>query len=164
MKYFCVRQKKENKCMIVYPPDKKIILFDGVCNLCNTAVLKVIQHDLKNRFVFCPLQSEAGQQIRNSLKIDAVKLDSLILYTPGISYEIKANAFLQIMNDLGGFWKLTQIFWILPEVVRNHLYDCIAKNRYRWFGKKQQCMRPTPELNARFLETALPKIHEQKNP
>lgn len=146
--------------MLEYPLNKKIILFDGVCNLCNNAVLKVIQHDRKNRFVFCALQSAAGQQILNTLQINPLKMDSLILYIPGISYEIKSNAVLQILNDLGGIWKLTQIFWVLPEGIRNQLYCCIAKNRYRWFGKRQQCMRPTPELTAKFLETALPQTHK----
>ncbi|WP_159947493.1 thiol-disulfide oxidoreductase DCC family protein [Polaribacter septentrionalilitoris] len=134
------------------PKNKKIILFDGVCNLCNDSVLKVIKNDTKNTFLFTALQSDSGQKIINHLKIDISKIDSIILYEPGVSYEIKSTAALKIMNDFGGFWKITQIFWVLPETFRNVIYDFIAKNRYKWFGKKESCMIPTPELKAKFLE------------
>lgn len=134
------------------PKNKKIILFDGVCNLCNDSVLKVIKNDKKNSFLFTALQSDSGQKIINHLKIDISKIDSIILYEPGVSYEIKSTAALKIMNDFGGFWKITQIFWVLPETFRNVIYDFIAKNRYKWFGKKESCMIPTPELKAKFLE------------
>ncbi|WP_299049028.1 thiol-disulfide oxidoreductase DCC family protein [uncultured Polaribacter sp.] len=138
--------------MIELPKNKKIILFDGVCNLCNTAVLKVIKNDKKNRFVFTALQSEKGQKIIDYLKIDTAKLDSIILYEPGISYEVKSNAALKIMEDFGSFWSLSKIFWVFPEGFRNIIYDFVAKNRYKWFGKKESCMIPTPELKAKFLD------------
>lgn len=134
------------------PKNKKIILFDGVCNLCNDSVLKVIKNDTKNTFLFTALQSDSGQEIINHLKIDISKIDSIILYEPGISYDIKSTAALKIMNDFGGFWKITQIFWVLPETFRNVVYGFIAKNRYKWFGKKESCMIPTPELKAKFLD------------
>ncbi|MCL4156070.1 UNVERIFIED_CONTAM: hypothetical protein GTU68_021741 [Idotea baltica] len=138
--------------MIEFPKGKKIILFDGVCNLCNDAVLKVIRYDKKNTFLFTALQSESGKKIINHLKIDVSKIDSIILYEPNISYDIKSTAALKIMADFGGFWNLSQIFWIFPEGFRNLVYDYIAKNRYKWFGKKESCMIPTPELKAKFLE------------
>jgi len=134
------------------PKNKKIILFDGVCNLCSDSVLKVIKNDTKNTFLFTALQSDSGQEITNHLKIDISKIDSIILYEPGISYDIKSTAALKIMNDFGGFWKFTQIFWVFPESFRNIFYDFIAKNRYKWFGKKESCMIPTPELKAKFLD------------
>ncbi|MGY0408740.1 MAG: thiol-disulfide oxidoreductase DCC family protein [Polaribacter sp.] len=135
------------------PKNKKIILFDGICNLCNNAVLKVIKNDKKNTFLFAALQSEAGKKITKHLKIDVSKIDSIILYEPNISsYNVKSTAALKIMNNFSGLWVLTQLFWILPESFRNLIYNFIAKNRYKWFGKKESCMIPTPELKAKFLE------------
>lgn len=135
-----------------FPENKKIILFDGVCNLCNNSVLKVIKNDKKNTFLFTALQSKTGQEIIDHLKIDISKIDSIILYEPKVSYDIKSTAALKIMNHFGGLWKLTQICWIFPEDFRNLVYDYIAKNRYKWFGKKESCMIPTPELKAKFLD------------
>ena len=134
------------------PENKKVILFDGVCNLCNNTVLKVIKNDKKNDFIFAALQSESGDKIINHLKIDISKIDSIILYEAGISYDIKSNAAIKVMNHLGGLWKLSYSFWIFPEFFRNIIYDFIAKNRYKWFGKKESCMIPTPELRAKFLK------------
>lgn len=134
------------------PKDKKIILFDGVCNLCNNSVLRVIKHDKNNAFVFTSLQSDIGKQIINHIGIDTSKIDSIILYEPGISYDVKSTAGLKIMNEFGGFWILTQFFWIFPESIRNIVYDYIAKNRYKWFGKKGSCMIPTPKLKTKFLQ------------
>ena len=138
--------------MIEIPKNKKLILFDGVCNLCNNSVLKVIKYDKKNTFLFAALQSETGQKITNHLNIDISKMDSIILYEPGITYEVKSTAALKVMNHFGGIWKLTQIGFLFPEVFRNHIYDFIAKNRYKWFGKKESCMLPTKELKAKFLD------------
>ncbi len=137
--------------MIDLPKDKKLILFDGICNLCNRAVTKIIQLDKKNVFLFCSLQSVTGKEILAHIKVDPSKIDSIILYKPGIAYHIKSSAALEIMNTLGGFWKFSKIFLILPSPIRNLIYDFIAKNRYRWFGKKEQCMIPTPELKSKFL-------------
>jgi predicted DCC family thiol-disulfide oxidoreductase YuxK len=138
--------------MIDIPNNKKIILFDGICNLCNSSVLKVMKYDQKNNFVFCALQSEKGQEIIKQLNVDISKIDSIILYEPGISYDIKSTAALKVMNDFGGLWNLTNVFWIFPKGFRDLVYDCIAKNRYKWFGKKESCMIPTPDLKAKFLE------------
>jgi predicted DCC family thiol-disulfide oxidoreductase YuxK len=138
--------------MIDLPKNKKLILFDGICNLCNDAVLKVIKNDSKNTFVFTALQSETGKKVIDHLKIDISKLDSIILYEPNVSYDIKSSAALKIMNDFGGFWKATQLFLIFPERFRNLIYDYIARNRYKWFGQRESCMLPTPELKIKFLE------------
>ena len=137
--------------MIDLPINKKIIIFDGVCNLCNNTVLKVIKYDKKNIFLFTALQSDKGKEIINHLGIDLSKVDSIILYEPGISYDIKSTAALKIMNDFKGFWVLSRLFLMTPEYVRNVIYDFIAKKRYKWFGKRENCMIPTPELNAKFL-------------
>lgn len=138
--------------MIDLPPHKKIILFDGICNLCNTSVLKIIKHDKNNQFVFTSLQSDIGKQIINHIHIDTSKIDSIILYEPNVSYEIKSSAILKIATNFGGIWKLTQFFFIIPCEIRDIIYDFIAKNRYKWFGKKNNCMIPTKELKAKFLE------------
>lgn len=137
--------------MIDIPKDKKIVLSDGVCNLCNNVVLKIIKYDKKDTFLFANLQSEVGKQLTDYLKIDTQKIDSIILYEPGISYEIKSSAAIKIMNDFGGWWFLTRMFWIFPVGLRDVVYDFIAKNRYKWFGKKESCMMPTPEIKAKFL-------------
>lgn len=137
--------------MIDIPKDKKIILTDGVCNLCNGVVLKIIKYDKKNTFLFANLQSEAGKELTNYLGIDTKKIDAIILYEPGVSYEIKSNAALKIMEDFGGIWNLSYILKIFPVGFRDVIYDIIAKNRYKWFGKKESCMMPTPEMKAKFL-------------
>lgn len=134
------------------PENKKIVLFDGVCNLCNDSVLKIIKLDKKNNFVFASLQSELGENILSHIGVDPNKIDSIILYEPNVSYDIKSTAALKIMNDFGGLWSLSKIAWILPVGVRDFFYDIIARNRYKWFGKKEQCMIPTPELKSKFLD------------
>lgn len=138
--------------MFGIPEGKKLILFDGVCNLCNDSVLRIIKNDKKNQFIFTSLQSDIGQDIIEHLNIDISKIDSIILYNPIISYDIKSSAALKIMNAFGGVWKLSQIFWILPLFIRDSVYNFIAKNRYKWFGKKETCMIPTKELKEKFLE------------
>lgn len=137
--------------MIDFPKDKKIILFDGVCNLCNQSVLKVIKLDQKDSFLFTSLQSDTGKQILNHLQIDTSKIDSIILFEPNSIFKIKSSAALSIMNNFGSLWKLSQVFWVIPKPIRDLIYDFIAKNRYKWFGKKDQCMIPTPELTSKFL-------------
>lgn len=133
------------------PTNKKIILFDGVCNFCNDTVLKVIKFDKNNNFVFTSLQSDIGQKIVAYIKIDTTKTDSIILYEPKVSYDIKSTAALKIMSQFGGVWKLSNLFWIIPLPIRDAVYDFIAKNRYKWFGKKDACIIPSPELQKRFL-------------
>ncbi|HEA30977.1 MAG TPA: DUF393 domain-containing protein [Leeuwenhoekiella sp.] len=134
--------------------DKKIILFDGVCNLCNNAVTFVIKQDKKDIFRFASLQSDLGQELLSQFGIDPDKTDSLILITKEKAY-IKSNAALRIARSLSGGYPLLFTFLILPEFLRNGVYDYIALNRYKWFGKKESCMIPNLELKAKFLnETA----------
>lgn len=131
---------------------KKIILFDGVCNLCNSSVQFVIKRDKKDLFRYAALQSKAGQQLVEQRHIDTRTIDSIILIEPGVAYYTKSDAALEIAQDLGGLWKLTAIFTWIPTSIRNAIYDFVAKNRYKWFGKKESCMVPTPELKAKFLD------------
>lgn len=137
--------------MIRLPDHKKLILFDGVCNLCNSSVQYVIKHDKKNMFLFTALQSEVGQNITKEFNIDIAKTDSILLYTPNKGMGYKSTAALKIANSLGFPQNLLGVFFIIPAFIRNWVYDYIAKNRYKWYGKKDQCTIPTPELKSKFL-------------
>lgn len=133
------------------PKNKKIILFDGVCNLCNSSINYVIDHDKNDTFRFVALQSDLGELIQEYIGIENKSLDTIILYVPDEAYYIKSTAAIKVMREFLGFWKLTQIFLILPSPIRDLVYNYIAKNRYRWYGKKESCRIPTPELKAKFL-------------
>ncbi len=127
-----------------------IVLFDGVCNFCNGAVNFIIKHDHKARFKFAPLQSETGERLRNEHAIP-LDSDSLVLVDDGMAYTHSTGA-LRIAKGLGGIWQLAYIFIILPTPFRDWFYNTFAKNRYRWFGKKDVCMIPTPDVRERFLD------------
>ncbi|UPT72372.1 MAG: DCC1-like thiol-disulfide oxidoreductase family protein [Flavobacterium sp. JAD_PAG50586_2] len=133
------------------PKDKKIILFDGVCNLCDSAVKFVIKRDKKDIFRFVPLQSDLGQKIIKHIGVDT-KNDSMIVYEPNIAYYYKSQAALKIAKYIGGIYGLLEIFSIFPKGLSDTVYDFAAKNRYQWFGKKDSCMIPTLELKSKFLE------------
>ncbi|HKX85713.1 MAG TPA: DCC1-like thiol-disulfide oxidoreductase family protein [Flavobacterium sp.] len=133
------------------PNNKKIILFDGVCNLCNTSVQYVIKHDKNDLYRFVALQSELGQKIIKHLGISQRNIDSILLYEPGRAYYYKSAAAIRIAGSLVGFVSLLSIFKYLPTRLSDVVYDYIAKNRYKWYGKKESCMIPTPELKAKFL-------------
>lgn len=132
--------------------NKQLILFDGVCNLCNSSVQFVIKRDKKDKFRYAALQSEIGLEIINKFNIDTSKTDSIILYSndKGISY--KSTAALKIASKLGFPTNILSLFLIIPAIIRNVVYDFIAKNRYKWYGKKDHCMIPTPELKSKFLQ------------
>ena len=131
--------------------DKKIILFDGICNLCNGAIQFVIKRDTKDTFRYATIQSNIGQKLLTERNIDSAKIDSIILIEPSVAYYIKSDAALKIGRSFGGGYALLSIFSWIPRVLRDGVYDLIAKNRYRWFGKKATCMIPTPELQSKFL-------------
>ena len=131
--------------------NKKIILFDGVCNLCNGVVQFVIKRDKEDTFRFAALQSDIGEQLTREREIDTNKTDSIILIDPGLAYYTKSDAALEIGKGLKGYRTLSSILYIFPKGLRNLVYDFIARNRYKWYGKKDACMIPTPELQAKFL-------------
>jgi predicted DCC family thiol-disulfide oxidoreductase YuxK len=137
--------------MLNLPKDKKIILFDGVCNLCDSAIQLIIKYDNKDVFRFVALQSELGLEIIKHIGINVANIDSIVLYEPGIAYYYKSEAALQIARNLGGIFIIGTIFGILPIGIRNQLYDYIAKNRYKWYGKKESCLLPTTEIKSKFL-------------
>ena len=133
---------------------KKIILFDGVCNLCNGAVQWVIKRDRADVVRFAPLQSAIAEDLLKERRVDTSQLDSIIFIDPGMAYFIKSDAALEIARNIKGYaWAPALLGWI-PRSIRDGIYDLIAKNRYRLFGKKEQCMVPNEELNSKFLQTS----------
>lgn len=127
-----------------------IILFDGVCNFCNSSVLFIIKRDPTGYFKFASLQSEKGQQLLKQYGVSK-EIDSLIVIEKQKVY-IKSSAALQICRKLTGFWRFFSILMVFPSIFRDYLYDMIAKNRYYWFGKRDSCMLPTSEMKKRFLD------------
>ena len=127
-----------------------IILFDGVCNLCNGAVNFVIKRDPGNVFKFTPLQEKQGVLLLKKHAIDAQELDSIVLVENKNVYT-KSSAALRIARKMSNLWPLFFVLLIIPSFIRDGVYDFIAKNRYKWFGKKEQCMIPTPGLREKFL-------------
>lgn len=132
------------------PKDKKIVLFDGVCNYCNDKVNFIIKNDKHDVFRFVALQSETGQKIIKYLGINP-SIDSIILYEPGYAYFIKSEAVFRIIKHLSSSVKLLLFFNFIPTSIKNVFYDIIAKNRYNWYGKKESCMMPTEELKRKFI-------------
>ncbi len=134
------------------PPsaDKPVLLFDGVCNLCNSSVQWVIEHDPGAKFRFASLQSEAGQALLRQHNLPTDELNTVVLVDAGRAYT-RSDVPLRIFGKIGGAWSLLAVFRIVPRPLRNAVYDWIARNRYRWFGKKEACWLPTPDLKARFL-------------
>ena len=127
-----------------------IILFDGICNLCDGAVQFVIKHDPENQFLFASLQSEAGQRLLKQYKLSVENFNSFILIQDEKVYN-KSTRALKVARQIKGVWSWLYIFIIIPAFIRDTVYTWIAQNRYKWFGKKEACMIPTPELKARFL-------------
>ncbi len=128
-----------------------IILFDGLCNLCNGSVQFIINRDSKKYFRFASLQSAFGKNQLYTFGLSSNEFYSIILIKDG-TYLEKSNAALEIAKNLQGLWPVFYIFKIVPRFLRDWMYDIIAKNRYSWFGKKDSCMIPTPELKSRFLD------------
>ena len=131
--------------------EKPIILFDGVCNFCNAGVNFTIRQDKKKIFHFAALQSKAGQQLAEEYNLPKKDFNSFILIEDGKVYN-RSTAGFKVYNKLPWYWKWTQVFWIVPKIIRDGVYDFIARNRYKWFGKKEVCMIPTSELRSRFLD------------
>jgi predicted DCC family thiol-disulfide oxidoreductase YuxK len=128
-----------------------IILFDGVCNLCNSSVKFILKRDKKKQFIFASLQSDAAENILLHHKYKKNGLNSIILIHRDKLYE-KSSAVLNIFRVLGMPWRLFSVFYILPLSWRDFLYDFIAQNRYKWFGKKNTCMMMLPTHKNRFIQ------------
>lgn len=130
--------------------EKQLLLFDGVCNLCNRSVQTVIRFDKKDKFLFAALQSKTGKEKLGQFKLSTQHFDTFILIQQNNIY-FKSSAALKVLKELGGLWSLLYIFIVIPKPIRDGIYTIIAKNRYRFFGKKDSCMVPTPETTKRFL-------------
>jgi predicted DCC family thiol-disulfide oxidoreductase YuxK len=131
--------------------DKPVILFDGVCNLCTGSVQFILKRDNEKRFSFASLQSAYGQDILKQFALPTDVFNSFILLQDGKIFT-RSTAALKMFSQLKG-WGWVKILWIFPRFVRDAVYNLIAKNRYKWFGKKEECWVPTPELRARFLDS-----------
>lgn len=135
------------------PTDKPVLLFDGVCNLCNGIIRFLIRHDPEERLRFASLQSEAGQQLLAlcDARTDHPLPNTVVLVQEGKCYT-KSEAALRTLQVLGrGYsWLSRSLSWF-PRPLRDAVYDWVSRNRYRWFGKRDACLLPTPDLNRRFL-------------
>ncbi|MCB0568945.1 MAG: thiol-disulfide oxidoreductase DCC family protein [Phaeodactylibacter sp.] len=127
-----------------------ILLFDGVCNLCNSSVQFIIRRDPAGVFRFASLQSETAREMLAGSDKKIQALSTVILYEHG-KWRLKSDAALHIVRRLPGLWPLLYVFILIPRPLRDAVYDWVARNRYRWFGKKEQCMIPRPEWRGRFI-------------
>ena len=138
---------------------RPIILFDGVCNLCNSAVQWVIERDEEGRFSFASLQSDAARRelatVMDAKEIDALP-DSIVLLDSDGAH-VRSAAALRIVRALGARFALLRLGVVLPRPIQDAIYDMIARNRYRWFGRRDTCMTPTPDIAARFLDANEPR-------
>ena len=131
--------------------ESRVVLFDGVCNFCNYWVNFAIKRDKKKKLRFAPLQGRAARDIFPRYNLHPTALSSVIFIDNGRVWT-QSSAALRIAKHLDGGWKLFYAFIILPKFIRDFFYNIIARNRYKWYGKKESCMIPTPELKERVLE------------
>ena len=127
-----------------------IILFDGVCNVCNHTVQFIIKRDPSGYFKFASLQSDVGKALLQQYQLPDT-LETIVLIEQGKAYTY-SSAPLRVLRHLSGLWKLGTVFLIVPPFIRHAVYKWIARNRYRWFGKQATCMMPTPDIQSRFLD------------
>lgn len=127
------------------------VLFDGVCNLCNASVRFILKRDPGGAFRFAALQSDAGRRLLAAHRLPEDALSSVVVVADGRAYR-ESDAALRIARGLRGAWPALGALRVVPRVVRDAAYRLVARNRYRWFGRQDQCMLPTPELKARFLD------------
>lgn len=128
-----------------------IVLFDGVCNLCNSTVQFIIKRDTHNQFKFSSLQSEYGQNFLKERNLASSDFKSIILYEHEVAYYTKSTAALKIAQNLGFPYNLLSVFLLIPSFIRDWIYSLISKYRYHLFGKKDSCMVPTPENKRKFI-------------
>ncbi len=128
-----------------------ILLFDGVCNLCNSSIQFIIPRDPDGRLRFAPLQSELGITVREATGLSTQDLETVVLVDDGQAYT-KSDAAIRVGEHLGGIYRLASLGRLIPHGLRDRLYDVVAANRYDWFGQKDQCMIPDDDVSDRFIE------------
>jgi predicted DCC family thiol-disulfide oxidoreductase YuxK len=136
-----------------YLPENKhpVLIFDGVCNLCEALVIFIVKRDKNATFRFITAQSEVGQRIQKQIGVDAIRNTTMILLKNGQIFT-QSDAAIEVAKGLDGPWKLLTILVIIPRPLRDRCYSWIGKNRYTWFGSKDQCLLPTKELESRFIK------------
>ena len=132
------------------PPYHNLVLFDGVCNFCSHSVQFIIRHDKAGVFKFVPIQSEHGQQIYHSFELDPNDMQTFLLVKNGRPL-LRSDAALEITKEFDGWWRFLRTFKLVPKGIRDWCYLFIARHRYRWFGRRDSCMIPSPEIRERFL-------------
>ena len=135
----------------MFSKSNPVILFDGVCNLCSGIVLFTIKRDPEGIFRYAPLQSEVGKSLLKQFNLPTDDYHSFILIE-GNRYYPKSTAALLVAKRIKGLWPVLYMFIVVPGPIRDFIYDFVAKNRYKWFGKKEECLIPTPDVKGRFLE------------
>lgn len=130
--------------------DERIVLFDGVCNYCNSTVNFIIRHDHKKHFRFAPLQSDVAKKILSSFGIIKADPDTFFLLENGRLFS-RSSAALRLFKSLPRYWKWTQLFWVVPKFLRDAVYTFVARHRYQWFGKRDECIVPGPNIRDRFI-------------
>jgi predicted DCC family thiol-disulfide oxidoreductase YuxK len=130
-------------------PDS-LVLFDGVCNLCSALVQFIIRHDRAGIFHFAALQSEIGGEICRKHGLDAADVQTFVFVADGRMF-LRSDAAIEVVSRFGGAWRILRVLRFVPRVVRDSIYTIVARNRYRWFGRKEVCMVPTPEIKGRFI-------------
>lgn len=128
-----------------------VVLFDGFCNLCSKSVQFIIKNDKKNRFRFASLQGQYGQKVLKEFNLPEKQLNSFILLEDGKIYTM-SSGILKVAKKLPGVWSVFYVFIITPPFIRNAIYHFVANNRYKWFGKRNECWLPSPELSSRFID------------
>ena len=129
---------------------KQIVLFDGVCNFCNFWVNFLLDRDKKDRFRFTPLQSETGEKLLKKFNLSTNDFDTFVVID-GDKFYVRSTAALMVAKNLSGLWKIFYAFILIPKPIRDFLYNLIAKNRYKLFGKREACRIPTPEERSKFI-------------
>ncbi len=132
--------------------NRKIVIFDGVCNLCNVGVNFIIKRDPNGVFLFAPMQSDISLKLIEKYHKSGFDFNTFLLIKNGVCYE-RTDAILEIVKDLTGYWSIFRIFRLVPKSIRDYFYNVIAKSRYKIFGKRDQCMVPTQDIRSRFIES-----------
>ena len=131
-------------------PRDHLIVFDGVCTLCNTWAAFVVRHDQREAFRFVHLQSDLGHALYRHAGLDPEALETFMVFSNGRHF-VRSNAVLQVFHELGGLWRILTLFKLVPESWRDTVYSFVANRRYRWFGKCKACPVPPGDLSRRFL-------------